>query len=158
MTVNEKLNMNDMEDELFPLDYIQFCVLSDEEKRWFISELRDRFNATDGMIATMFGVSRPTVSRWASRLELEDRSLKEDIEKPKKEFFDWVEQKRACDSVEEKPKHLQAAPEPEEDEPEEWTHGNLKLYSNLGDVAAMIQALATRDNNKYVVTVQWNPV
>ena len=69
MTVEEVLNRNkSIEDNLYPIEYDAFCEMDDEEKRWYLSEVRMRYNATDSMIADMMGVNRVTVSRWASSL------------------------------------------------------------------------------------------
>jgi hypothetical protein len=122
--------------------------MDDEEKRWYLTEVRMRYNATDSMIADMMGVNRVTVSRWARKLGLEERCRKADIERPKKAYYDWIEQWRG-----ESPGLDWAKDEAEETE--DTTKGSLTVYGTLGDVAAMLQALAVRDGRRYAVKVEW---
>lgn len=150
MTVEEVLNRNkSIEDNLYPIEYDAFCEMDDEEKRWYLSEVRMRYNATDSMIADMMGVNRVTVSRWARRLSMEERCRKADIDKPKKAFYDWIEQWRG-----ESP-GLDWAKDSMEPEAEDVTKGELNVCGTLGDVAAMLQALAVRDGRRYAVKVEW---
>ena len=149
MTVQEALQQKAREDNFFPIEYSQFCEFDDEEKRWYLSEVRTRYNATDEMVGAMMGVNRATISRWARRLRMEERCRKADVERPKKAFYDWVEQWRG-----ESP-GLDWVKDADEPESEDTTKGSLTVFGTLGDVAAMLQALAVRDGRRYAVKVEW---
>lgn len=149
MTVQEALQIKAREDNFYPIDYETFVSMDDEEKRWYLTEIRTRYNATDEMVGAMMGVNRATISRWARRLRMDERCRKADVERPKKAFFDWVEQWRG-----ESP-GLDWAKDGADEPAEDTTKGSLTVFGTLGDVAAMLQALAVRDGRRYAVRVEW---
>ena len=164
MTVNEILGFNatktssfNDKSDIYPMKYGEFMQLSDEEKKNYLEELRSQWNATDEMIGRMMGVSSVVITKNSNRLCAEARNPKESNEK--KAFFDWVDGKRADfggNMFTEQQIGDQKDDFSEKEEENGQTSGKLRVFASLGDISAMLQAMAMRDSQKYAVSVSWD--
>lgn len=168
MTVEEVLknntnstNFND--NDLIPMTYKEFAQMSDEEQKAYLEELRERFDATDAMIAELLGVTRAWITRVSIALGAESRNRTENDNR--RRFYDWVQAGKAADSgtsqMVRTVAHMSFKGVEEEDESasveeDDSTSGSMELHSTLGDAATMLQAMATRDSHKYVVHIAWS--
>lgn len=163
MTVDEMLqntkttnsaNFNDR--NIYPMEGKDFLRLSDEEKKAYIEELRELWDATDQMIGMMLGLSRVYITQLSRRVGAETRGIKRECTK-KREFFDWVQQTRREMKGQVYPaQHLaDDGLSVEENDTDDTTKGKVSMIGTLGDAATMMQAMATRDSNRYAITVNW---
>ena len=145
MTVNEILKRTEAIDKRTPRDiqhltYMEFMQLSEEERKDYIEALRSVFCATDEMIASVLGVSKSCVTKTSNALCCAPRLKGTTPQKAALEA--WMNQDQESEDLTGK-------------EEEAGTTGSLELTATLGDVAAMLQAMAIRDGKRYAVRVEW---
>lgn len=155
-TTTNSANFNDNTRTIYPMEGKDFLRLSDEEKKAYIEDLRELWDATDQMIGMMLGLSRVYITQLSRRVGAETRGIKRECTK-KREFFDWVRKSRADLSGQVYPaQHLaDDGLNVEENDTDDTTKGKLSMVGTIGDAATMMQAMATRDSSRYAITVTW---